>query len=51
MLCLICHFNQKICNEREKQTFPPRGTTVSHEILTKYVTYGKDFFETVLTPP
>ena len=25
MLCLICHFNYKIRNEREKPPFPPRG--------------------------
>ena len=25
ILCLICHFNYKIRNEREKQPFPPRG--------------------------
>ena len=45
MLCLICHFNKKIRNKREKkQPFPPRGIPVSYEILAKLRNIRKRFF-------
>ena len=44
ILCLICHFNQKFCNKREKSTFPSRERPVSHEILPKLCKMCSTFF-------
>ena len=53
MLCLICHSNKKIRNKNEKKNnlFHPEGCQCPTKFLLNYVTYGKDSFEIVLTPP